>query len=122
MAKMVRHTSEELKAMRDRGESKTDWERVKRDIATDAPIHYDPAVDPYDPNDDAAVETYWSQATIIRRGRPTGAVQKQPVKKQLAIRLSAEVVEYFKATGKGWQGRIDDILKNYTKKHPVNHA
>jgi len=68
MAKMVRHTSEELKAMRDRGESKTDWERVKRDIATDAPIHYDPAVDPYDPNDDAAVETYWSQATIIRRG------------------------------------------------------
>ena len=32
-------------------------------------ITYDPEVDPYDPNDDAAVEAYWKAATIIYKGR-----------------------------------------------------
>ena len=42
-------------------------------------------------------------------GRPKAAVTKQPV----SIRLSPEVVEYFKATGKGWQTRMDTVLKEY---------
>jgi|GEM_PF-854590 len=71
MKKIVSHTSEELKTMRSSGESKTDWERVRRDSAADAPIYYDPEVDPYDPNDAAAVEAYWSSVKIIRGpGRP----------------------------------------------------
>jgi uncharacterized protein (DUF4415 family) len=41
------------------------------------------------------------------RGRPVAQVRKQ----QISIRLDAEVVERFKATGKGWQARINDILK-----------
>jgi hypothetical protein len=47
--------------------SLTDWERVKRDIAEDAPIPYDPNDPddgPYDPNDDEAVEAYFKEATI----------------------------------------------------------
>lgn len=49
--------------------SRTDWERVKRDYDSDAPIPYDandPDDGPYDPNDDAAVEAYFAQATIWR--------------------------------------------------------
>jgi hypothetical protein len=47
--------------------SLTDWERVKKNIAEDAPIPYDPNDPddgPYDPNDDAAVEAYFKEATI----------------------------------------------------------
>jgi hypothetical protein len=44
--------------------SKTDWERVKREHDTDAPIPFDPEDGPYDPNDDAAVDAYFDKATI----------------------------------------------------------
>jgi len=47
--------------------SQTDWERVKREYDSEAPIPYDPNDPddgPYDPNDDAAVEAYFAQATI----------------------------------------------------------
>ena len=39
--------------------------------------------------------------------------QKKPTKKQLTIRLNQEVVEYFKAQGKGWQTKIDEALTDY---------
>lgn len=52
----------------------TDWERVKRENATDAPI--DDQTGPYDPNDTAVVSAYWHQATVTRgRGRPAVAVK-----------------------------------------------
>jgi len=42
----------------------TDWERVKREYNSDAPIPYDPEDGPYDPNDEAAVDAYFDKATI----------------------------------------------------------
>lgn len=54
------------------GELLTDWERVKREAATDAPI--DDQTGPYDPTDIAAVSAYWKAATITRgSGRPAVA-------------------------------------------------
>ena len=44
--------------------SMTDWDRVKREYDSDAPIPYDPEDDPYDPNDEAATEAYFKEATI----------------------------------------------------------
>jgi uncharacterized protein (DUF4415 family) len=41
----------------------------------------------------------------------TRGPQKAPKKIALSIRLSPEVVDHFKATGPGWQSRIDDVLK-----------
>jgi len=49
--------------------------------------------------------------TIRARGQ-----QKAPTKTPVTIRLSREVVEHFKATGKGWQTRIDDVLKKHIAK------
>jgi hypothetical protein len=46
----------------------TDWERVKREAAQDAPIEHTSTDGPYDPNDPAALEAHWQQA-IIKRGR-----------------------------------------------------
>jgi len=46
-------------------------------------------------------------------GRPAVAVTKQPV----FIRLSFEVLEYFKSTGNGWQTRMDEVLMAYVNSH-----
>jgi uncharacterized protein (DUF4415 family) len=42
-----------------------------------------------------------------QRGRPKSANPKIATQ----IRLSPEVVEFFKATGRGWQTRIDAVLR-----------
>jgi uncharacterized protein (DUF4415 family) len=42
--------------------------------------------------------------------------QKAPTKIPVSIRLSPEVVKYFKAKGPGWQSRIDDALRRIAKK------
>ncbi|MFZ7255448.1 BrnA antitoxin family protein [Avibacterium avium] len=36
--------------------------------------------------------------------------QKTPTKQIITIRLSPEVIEAFKSTGKGWQSRINEVL------------
>lgn len=86
----------------------TDWERVKRESAQDTPIEHAATDGPYDPNDAAAVAAYWQQASIKRgRGRPAAAV-KRPT---LNMRVDADVLEAFKATGQGWQTRINAALR-----------
>ena len=76
----------------------TDWERVKREAAQEAPIVHAEDDGPYDPNDAAASAAYWQQASIKRsRGRPAVAV-KRPT---LNMRVDADVLEAFKATGHG---------------------
>ena len=44
--------------------SMTDWERVKKDYDSDAPIPYDPEDGPYDPNDEVATEAFFTEAEI----------------------------------------------------------
>ena len=47
------------------------------------------------------------------RGRPKSARTKQLV----SVRYSPEVLAYFKATGEGWQSRMDGVLRNYVTRH-----
>jgi uncharacterized protein (DUF4415 family) len=90
-------------------QSRTDWERVKRNYDSNAPIPYDPEDGPYDPNDEAAVDAYWDQAIITRPGQR--GPQKAPTKQLISLRLSQEVVDHYKSLGPGWQTRIDEALK-----------
>ena len=84
----------------------TDWESVKREAAA-API--EDQSDPYDTIDPSAVSAYWKAATITHgRGRPAVAV-KHPT---LNMRVDAEVLDAFKATGPGWQTRINAVLRD----------
>ena len=46
------------------------------------------------------------------RGRP----KSENKKLLLSVRYSVEVVEYFRATGEGWQGRMDSVLRQYVNK------
>ena len=43
--------------------------------------------------------------------------QKKPRKVLLSMRYSPEVIDYFKSTGKGWQARIDEVLREYVDSH-----
>jgi uncharacterized protein (DUF4415 family) len=98
---------------------KTDLERVKQDAASDTLISYDPDTDLYDPNDPAQVAAFFSSAKVVRKpGRPKAETTKVPI----AIRLSPDVVEYFKATGAGWQSRIDAVLHEWMSGHPLKRA
>jgi uncharacterized protein (DUF4415 family) len=46
------------------------------------------------------------------RGRPKSASAKQLV----SVRYSPEVLAFFKATGEGWQARMDSVLRAYVKR------
>lgn len=54
-------------------------------------------------------------ATLKRRPGERGK-QKTPTKERISIRLSHDVVETFRATGEGWQTRIDDALREYVSR------
>lgn len=49
----------------------------------------------------------------VRRGRRLAAVTKE----RITIRLSRDVVETFRASGDGWQTRVDTALKDWLKTH-----
>jgi len=48
-----------------------------------------------------------------RMGRPPSKAPKQSIN----IRLGADILAAFKATGKGWQTRIDNALRDWLKEH-----
>ena len=73
-------------------------------------------------------KAFWDKAVLVREGGPKAVrealeakrargPQKTPIKQPVSIRLSPEVVEYFKSTGKGWQTLIDKVLRDYVKTH-----
>jgi uncharacterized protein (DUF4415 family) len=43
--------------------------------------------------------------------------QKVPTKVSTTIRLSPDVLEGFRSTGPGWQGRINDALRQWLATH-----
>lgn len=89
--------------------TRTDWARVKAEARNEAPVAFDPKVDPYDPNDARAVAAFWRGAKIRRPGQR--GPQKSPTKEQVTLRLDREVLAHFRDGGPGWQTRIDDTLK-----------
>jgi uncharacterized protein (DUF4415 family) len=52
-------------------------------------------------------------ARLVKRGRPIADSHKKPVQ----IRLSPDIVSAFKSTGKGWQTRINEALRDWLKEH-----
>ena len=50
------------------------------------------------------------------RGRPVGS-SKAGAKQAVTVRYSPDVLAAFKATGAGWQTRMDAALKDWLKTH-----
>jgi len=53
----------------------------------------------------------------LRRKLGVRGPQKAPTKERITIRLSPDVVERFRATGDGWQTRVDAALQDWLKTH-----
>jgi uncharacterized protein (DUF4415 family) len=50
--------------------------------------------------------------TYTQRGRPPPG---SAAKVQQSLRLSPEVLDYFRSTGPGWQARIDEVLRIHVR-------
>lgn len=94
---IVRYSADEIRQMVARGESKSDWSRI--DAMTDEDIA---AAMRDDPDWADLIDIDWSNATIYPM--PKNAI---------SIRLDQDVVDFFKATGKGYQTRINAVLRHY---------
>ena len=89
-------------------QKKTDWARVRRDAAGDAPIPYEPEDGPYDPNDPSAVDAFMSHAKVTRGpGRP----RKPVVRPMVSLRMDPDVLAALRASGRGWQSRVNALLR-----------
>jgi uncharacterized protein (DUF4415 family) len=106
--RMVRYTDEEIDAMLARGEDKTDWTRV--DAKTEAQLAVDMGKDeawkgvPHDWVRQAA-----AAARALRRPREN--------KRQVTMRFDSDVLDYFRRQGRGWQGRMNAVLRSFVKRH-----
>jgi uncharacterized protein (DUF4415 family) len=79
----------------------------EEEAAINAGIAADPDSRPYTDEEWEAVKP------LIRRGRPPA----ENPKVHTGLRLDADVLEAFKAGGKGWQTRINEALKDWLKTH-----
>jgi len=88
--------------------SRTDWQRVA--ALTDAEITAAAESDPDAlPLDDAFFE-------VARRMPPAqlGARERRP---QVTLRVDAEVLAWYKSLGKGYQSKMNAVLKAYVRTH-----
>ncbi len=92
----VKHTSTELRALRERGETKVDW---KAAAAKALPLGDNP--------DDAKEEIDWATTELPAPRR----------KRHTTLHLDADMIEWFRAQGRGYQTRINAILRSYFEQH-----
>lgn len=104
--RIVRYSLDEIREKITRGEDRTDLARVA--AITDEDIDRAMRDDP----DWAGFEDIdWSKAEVVF---PTA-------KQSISIRLDQDVVDFFKSTGKGYQTRMNAVLRHYVheqKKRP----
>ncbi|MBS0495637.1 MAG: BrnA antitoxin family protein [Proteobacteria bacterium] len=98
-SKMTSRTSEQMRISRERGESASDLERVRREAALDV---------------QAAEENRAIGELIARkRGRPLVGESRTAI----SLRVPDSVLAAFKATGPGWQTRMTDALADWLRTH-----
>ena len=51
--------------------------------------------------------------------KPLGRPKSETPKKSTTIRFSDDVLTPFRNTGKGWQTRMDNALRDWLKTHPL---
>ena len=89
---IVRYTEAELRAMEKRGEIKADWKAAAK---KPLPSGRDP--------DDAMEEIDWVTTELPKPRR----------KAHMTLRLDADMLDWFRRQGRGYQTRINAILRKY---------
>ena len=95
--------------------SGTDWDRLR--AIQDEDIEFDEDSPRTRPED-------WEGATITLHKRVLGRTHSGQTDKPISespatLSLPTDVLAYFKATGSGWQTRIEEVLKEWIKAHPL---
>jgi uncharacterized protein (DUF4415 family) len=72
-------------------------------------------------SDPDAVPLTYAQWAAIKPGVRTGRPKAEVTKERITIRLSRDVVTQFRATGVGWQTRMDAALRQFIAEHPIKH-
>lgn len=90
--------------------SKTDWAKVDAHVIQ--PHEYEELPEWTDEMFEAA--DLYVGGKLVQRGRP----RKTNPKKAVALRLDAEVVDAFRAQGRGWQTNINSILRGWLESQP----
>lgn len=67
--------------------------------------------DPADPEDFDVSEAGVEQALAQRRARGRPRLPASARKQAVNIRLSPDVLAALRASGRGWQARVDDLLR-----------
>lgn len=62
-------------------------------------------------------DTHELSDKAFKKLRPVGRPKADKTKEPVSIHLSNEVTDYFRSFGKGWQTRIDEVLKDYVSTH-----
>jgi uncharacterized protein (DUF4415 family) len=98
------YTDEELARMQARGEDRTDWAQV--DAKSEAELATDMASD----SAWEGVPDDW-----VSRAHAMTGLMRHPKenKRQVTIRFDADVLEYFRGQGRGWQGRMNAVLRSF---------
>jgi uncharacterized protein (DUF4415 family) len=84
-------------------EAKTDWERVNAmtNVEVEAAAQADTAAPPPD-------EEFWRTARVVMP-------EPRIAKRHQGMRLDAEIIDWFKAQGPGWQTRMNAVLKSFVE-------
>ncbi len=105
-SKMTTMTTDEMRAARERRESKTDWAYLRQNQLD--------GIEPEDDEDSPDATLLMREAVAKRRaGRPVGSGNKE----QVAIRFDKDVLSSFRAAGPGWQTRMNDALREWLNTH-----
>ena len=96
--RIVRYTVEEIDEMIARGEDQTDWERVENLT-----------------NEEILASIDWEDEGVfdLRFAYPSSGMPRPENKEQITLRIDADVLDWFRATGKGYQTRINDTLRRF---------
>jgi len=97
--RIVSYTAEELDEKSRRGETRTDWARAA--ATTYEEIEAQIAADP----DEAGMVYDWDNATT----------EMPKPKVDLHMRIDGDVLDWFRKTGKGYQTRINAVLRSYVE-------
>lgn len=102
---IVSYTAEELRAMRERGESLTDWEAL--DALTDEEI--EAAVDEEDEG-----TILWETAMPVSFNFPGFG--------QRTIRVDEAILDWFKTHGEDYEAKINTVLRAYMDAEATDEA
>jgi len=105
-SKLTTMTIDEMRDTCERGADQSDWERVRREAAAGI----EPADDPESP---CVAKLMREEIARIKRGRILGSGTKSST----TLRFDNDILATFKSTGKGWQTRINNALRDWLKTH-----